>query len=284
MEVATDSPARFGDEQLSLILFEANGASAAALQRALQRIRHILRGTDIVLVYEHICAVVLPATPMAGARIVAHRLAMQLVEVEYSTQMLYGATAHATLQRLRTLRAIEIRMEVSPVEVIDGLFPCDMPVSFPALPPAHCAIRTDEDMQPANPATFAPRRNTKRRKRALFGESTHMFAQNEGPQADESTFASLPHLAFLASYPPLRLFQTFPYALARQYQCVPVGTERGVLTLATCQQLEPAVIAYLQEVTHRAIFQVSCEMSLIEDILRYWEHSLPVTVTAVMTR
>lgn len=88
----------------------------------------------------------------------------------------------------------------------------------------------------------------------------------------------LPHLAFLSHYPPLRLFHLFPYALAQQYQCVPVGAERGALTVATSQRLELEVITHLQAATQCVIFQVYCEMSIIDDVLRYWQRMSPVTV------
>jgi hypothetical protein len=80
----------------------------------------------------------------------------------------------------------------------------------------------------------------------------------------------VPHLAFLASYPSRRILQLFPYELACRYQCVPVGAERDMLTIGACQQLDKSVIAHIQEVTGRGIFQVRCEVSMIEDVLRYW--------------
>lgn len=84
---------------------------------------------------------------------------------------------------------------------------------------------------------------------------------------------SLPYLAFLASYPPSRLLHLFPYELAHRHRCVPVGAERGVLTLATCKRLDQDLISYFHDVTQHNIFQVRCEAEMIEDILKYWRNS-----------
>ena len=84
----------------------------------------------------------------------------------------------------------------------------------------------------------------------------------------------LPYLAFLARYPPYRLLCLFPYELARRHFCVPVGTERGVLTLATCKQLDQDLISYFHDVTQHNIFQVRCDIEMIEDILKYWRNAL----------
>jgi hypothetical protein len=86
--------------------------------------------------------------------------------------------------------------------------------------------------------------------------------------------SSLPYLAFLASYPALRLLHLFPYELAQRHRCVPVGEERGVLTLATCRPLEQGLISHLHNVTQHNIFQVRCEAEMIEDILKYWKNTL----------
>ena len=84
----------------------------------------------------------------------------------------------------------------------------------------------------------------------------------------------LPYLAFLASYPPHRLLHLFPYDLAHRYRCVPVGAERSVLTLATCKQLDQELISHFHDVTQHNIFQVRCEVELIEDILKYWKNTI----------
>jgi len=85
---------------------------------------------------------------------------------------------------------------------------------------------------------------------------------------------SLPYLAFLASYPAPRLLHLFPYKLAHRHRCVPVGAERGVLTLATCVQLDQDLISHFHDVTQHNIFQVRCEAEMIEDILKYWRNTI----------
>lgn len=84
----------------------------------------------------------------------------------------------------------------------------------------------------------------------------------------------LPYLAFLASYPPHRVLHLFPYDLACRHRCVPVGAERGVLTLATCKQLDQDLISHFHDVTQHNIFQVRCEVEMIEDILKYWKNTI----------
>lgn len=90
-------------------------------------------------------------------------------------------------------------------------------------------------------------------------------------ECPERTLAPLPYLAFLTDYPAPRLLHLFPYELACRYQCVPVGTERKMLTLATCHWLNREVIAQLRTATRREIFQVRCEMTIIDEVLRYWQ-------------
>lgn len=84
----------------------------------------------------------------------------------------------------------------------------------------------------------------------------------------------LPYLAFLANYPSRRLLHLFPYELACRYHCFPVGAERGILTLATSQELDREVVSYFQEVIQRNIFQVRCEASMIDDVLSYWQRTM----------
>lgn len=219
------------EEQLSLVQLEATEQSSAALQRALPRIRRTIRGTDFVFFQGKTCAVVLPTTPIEGAQVVARRLSALLVDVEYTTHVLYGAAAQTVLSRLRFMRAVEVPVDVA---------------------------STGNGIR----STGAP----------SFHDETRL--------SSDAGSTSLPHLAYLSHYPSLRLFHLLPYELACQYQCVPVGAERGVLTLATCQSLTSTVIAHLQAETRRTIFQVYCEMSIIEDVLRYWERMLPVTMEA----
>lgn len=85
---------------------------------------------------------------------------------------------------------------------------------------------------------------------------------------------ALPYLAFLPGYPAQRLLHLLPYELAHRHHCIPVGAERGVLTVATCAQLATEVVAQFRSITQRAIFQVRCEESMIEDVLAYWQRAL----------
>jgi hypothetical protein len=82
----------------------------------------------------------------------------------------------------------------------------------------------------------------------------------------------LPYLAFLTNYPSTRLLHLFPYELACLYQCIPVGAVRNMLTLATCHWLNREIVTQLRVATHRGIFQVRCEVTLINEVLRYWQH------------
>lgn len=87
----------------------------------------------------------------------------------------------------------------------------------------------------------------------------------------EMPVVSLPYLAFLTQYPAPHLLHLFPYDLACRYQCAPIGAERHMLTLATCHWLNREVIAQLRTATRRGIFQVRCEVTMIDEILRYWQ-------------
>jgi len=103
-------------------------------------------------------------------------------------------------------------------------------------------------------------------------EHPHAYPVVEWNAERESVPAqSIPYLAFLANYPPHRLLHLLPYELACRYRCVPVGAERAMLTIGTSQCLDESVIAHMQEVTRRGIFQVRCEVSMIDDVLRYWQ-------------
>lgn len=87
----------------------------------------------------------------------------------------------------------------------------------------------------------------------------------------ENTSDMLPYLAFLTTYPSLRLLHLLPYELACRYQCVPVGAERKMLTLATCHWLNRETVVHLSTATRREIFQVRCEITIIDEVLRYWQ-------------
>lgn len=87
---------------------------------------------------------------------------------------------------------------------------------------------------------------------------------------------TLPYLAFLSSYPSLRLLHLFPYELAHRYHCIPVGIERGIITIATSHCLVAEAIAQLRAITQRDLFQVRCEASIIDEVLAYWQRAVPV--------
>lgn len=80
-----------------------------------------------------------------------------------------------------------------------------------------------------------------------------------------------PYLAYLPNYPPPHLLHLLPYELACRYQCVPLGTERWVLTLATCRWLNHEIVAHLRSATRRGIFQVRCERATLDEVLSYWQ-------------
>lgn len=107
-----------------------------------------------------------------------------------------------------------------------------------------------------------------------FSQETPATKRHESAYVREDD--PLPYLAFLSNYPPQRLLHIFPYELADRYHCIPVGAERGVLTLATCQRLQQEIVIHLCEVTQYDIFQVRCEGSLIDDVLRHWQHATAV--------
>ena len=112
-------------------------------------------------------------------------------------------------------------------------------------------------------------------------KDTHMFEEQLTCIKQQSVSRvredePLPYLAFLASYPSQRLLHILPYELADRYHCIPVGAERGVLTLATCQRLHEETVVYLREVTRRDIFQVRCEAGMIDDVLSHWQRAIAV--------
>ncbi len=112
-------------------------------------------------------------------------------------------------------------------------------------------------------------------------KDTHMSEEQLSSIKKQSTVPaqedeSLPYLAFLTSYPSQRLLHMFPYELADRYHCIPVGAERGALTLATCQRLQQETVMHLCEVTQRNIFQVRCEAGMIDDVLLHWQRAIAV--------
>jgi type II secretion system (T2SS) protein E len=97
-----------------------------------------------------------------------------------------------------------------------------------------------------------------------------MEQSNQG-EKKETRVVSLPYLAFLTHYPATPLLRLFPYELACHYQCAPIGAARNMLTLATCRRLNREIVAQLRTATRRGIFQVRCEVSMIDEILHYWQ-------------
>lgn len=80
----------------------------------------------------------------------------------------------------------------------------------------------------------------------------------------------LPYLPQLTCYPSRRLLHLFPYELANEYRCVPVGIERGAVTLATGHCLASDILTRLQKHTHKRIFQVRCADIILDELLHYW--------------
>ena len=110
----------------------------------------------------------------------------------------------------------------------------------------------------------------------LQAEEDVLVLNREDEQSPEEGtprgYPALPYLAFLSHYPSHRILHLFPYELACQYQCVPVGFEQGVLTIAANQPLNAATIDHLQVVTRRSIYLVRCDTSVVSDVLNYWRH------------
>jgi hypothetical protein len=208
------------EEPFALIHLQASEQSAAALERAVRRIRQQIRARDQIFSLEGECVLLLRSATLAGAEAVMQRLRPLLADVEHSARCLAGEAARQFLGELqrRQPRLIEGDRD---------------PQSFSQTRPSEEAAVPEEDQDQAE--------------------------------------SQLPYLAFLSSYPSLRLLHLLPYELAQRYRCVPIGAERGTLTLATARRLDRAILDHLQTVTQRAIFQVRCEPEMISEILHYWE-------------
>lgn len=208
-----------GNTTISVVSIQ--GTSSHLLRQVVQRIRQQVRTCDMLWLLETTCAVLLPGTPLEGAKAIARRLSQLLVDIEYEMHVLYGPTAQVLL----------LQMQSDPRMVI---------------------VNKDTGLE-AMPWT---------------GEAMKEMPVEREPGDD------LPYLAFIGTYPALRLLHLFPYDLACRYRCVPVGAERKLLTVATCKRLECAVVQQFQVSTRRELFQVRCEPSLIDDVLHYWRRSL----------
>ncbi|MBX5451626.1 hypothetical protein [Thermogemmatispora sp.] len=208
-------------EPFALIHLQAASHSTAALERAVRRIRQQIRASDLILLLEGECALLLRSATLVGAEAVMRRLGPLLADVEHSARCLAGEAARQFLHDLQRRQPRLIRGE-------------------------------QRDLQSQD--------------RTQRGEAATAFEADQGQATSQ-----LPYLAFLSSYPSLRLLHLLPYELAQRYRCVPIGAERGTLTLATVRRLDRSALDHLQTVTQRAIFQVRCEPEMISEILHYWE-------------
>jgi Type II secretion system (T2SS), protein E, N-terminal domain len=105
-------------------------------------------------------------------------------------------------------------------------------------------------------------------------DSIVSFSQMQAERSSPEN--ALPYLAFVSSYPSARVLHLFPYELACRYRCVPVGAERGIVTLATCQELTQDILSHMRDVIRHNIFQVRCEAGVVDDILNYWQRTILV--------
>ena len=235
--------AQIYDDCVSLVYIIASDEHASRLPRAAQRIRRNVRCTDTVLLLEHTCAIILPQTPLPGAQAVARRVVALLVDIDCELQAFYGLSAISIWQRLQSERAIDVH--AGSLESMEG---AGVGMSFIA------STRSIESVGEA------------------MVEHPHADGEtNSATNQCSQSIQPVPYLAFLADYPSRRLLHLFPYELACRYQCVPVGADRDTLTIGTSQRLDDGVIAHFEQVTRRGIFQVRCEVSMIDDVLRYWQ-------------
>jgi hypothetical protein len=237
METNQSSVVQEQHEPFSLVCIALSEKSAASVRRVARRICRNVRQSDCVLYAGSVCAVVFAGTPLSAAQAAARRLCDLLVDVEYELQVLSGASAVTMLQHLRAHQAAVVQRE------------------------------DDADF-----SMYMSGRRERERGQGLQEDDEY----KRGESAESAERETLPQLSVLSQYPAPRVLHLFPYELARHYRCIPVGAERSILTLATCQHLEADVIAYFQEVTRRNIFLVRCEEHMVEDVLLYWQRILPI--------
>src|SRR2546426_11459626 len=104
---------RVSNEAFSLVYIQATGASSILLYRAARRISWNVRHSDVILLWENACVVVLPETPVKGAQAVARRISTCLVDlVEAELYALGGSIAQALLRRLHAERAVVVQREI----------------------------------------------------------------------------------------------------------------------------------------------------------------------------
>ena len=238
--------AQIYDDCVSLVYIIASDGHASRLPRAAQRIRRNVRCTDTVLLLGHTCAIILPETPLQGTQAVARRVATLLVDIDCELQAFYGLSAFTIWQRLQSERAIDVH-----AGSLESMGSADVGMRFIT---STGSIESVEDVGE--------------------GMMEHPHAGGETTSATNQSSRSIqpvPYLAFLADYPSRHLLHLFPYELACRYQCVPVGADRDMLTIGTSQRLDDAVISHFEQVTRRGIFQVRCEVSMIDDVLLYWQ-------------
>ena len=238
--------AQIYDDCVSLVYIIASDEHASRLPRAAERMRRNVRCTDTVLLLEHTCAIILPQTPLQGAQAVARRVVALLVDIDCELQAFYGLSALTIWQRLQSERAIDVH-----AGSLESMGSAGVGMRFIA------STRSIESVEDVGEAMV---------------EHPHAGGEtNSATNQCSQRIQPVPYLAFLADYPSRRLLHLFPYELACRYQCVPVGADRDMLTIGTSQRQDDAVIAHFEQVTRRGIFQVRCEVSMIDDVLRYWQ-------------
>ena len=67
---------------------------------------------------------------------------------------------------------------------------------------------------------------------------------------------------------PVRYRRILPLSLMKQYQCIVVGAERGILTVAITNRQNMAVIELLSKYTGQAIFPVLIEPNRMSLLIR----------------
>ena len=67
---------------------------------------------------------------------------------------------------------------------------------------------------------------------------------------------------------PIRYRRILPFTIMKQYQCIVVGAERGILTVAIADRQNMAVIELLTKYTGQAIFPVLIEPDRMRLLIR----------------
>jgi hypothetical protein len=227
-----------------------------------QKMQHAGLACDVnsSLIYIEVSGGVAHTLPLAASRIRR--------QVRYQDSVLLLERACALLLPATPLTGAQT--VASRVSLLLSDVPCDVQVYHGAT-----ALLVLQRLQEAGAETIEHEESLD-----LPAPTTQVQARAEQRKTPGTPLDPLPYLAFLASYPSPRLLQLFPYDLARRYQCVPLGTERNMLTLATCHWLNREVVAQLHTVTNRGIFQVRCEITIIDEVLHYWQRIQETVHTA----